>query len=93
MNRPGMSGDSDVALVHRSRDTGSGSGYWADDVVAAFVFHGVQVAEGGVPALTVVEDLEVLEDRVGRLDPGAPAMASSSSVCIRTQNDAIITLS
>jgi hypothetical protein len=28
-----------------------------------------------VAALTVVEDLEVLEDRVGEFDPGPPAFA------------------
>ena len=44
-------------------------------------------------ALAVVEDLEVLEDRVGKFEPGAPFLRLSSSVCNLAQNDSIMPLS
>jgi len=44
----------------------SESGYWADGVVAAFDFDGAEVAEGGVSALAVVEDLDAQRTRVPR---------------------------
>src|SRR3954452_25314799 len=37
--------------------------------------YGCEPAEGGVPAAAVVEDLEVVEHRVGQLDAGVPSMA------------------
>jgi hypothetical protein len=46
-----------------------------------------------VASLSVVEDLEVLEDRVGELQAGAPPTAFSDSVCIRAQNASIMPLS
>jgi hypothetical protein len=52
------------------------SGCWNlghGDRCCALEFYGCQPAEGGVPALAVVEDLEVLEDRVRELQAGAPA--------------------
>ena len=36
---------------------------------------GVSMPSGGVAALAVVEDLEVLEDRVGQLEAGPPPLA------------------
>jgi hypothetical protein len=46
-----------------------------------------------VAALTVVEDLEVFEDRVGEFDPDLPLLAVSSSTCMRDQNDSMTALS
>jgi hypothetical protein len=43
--------------------------------VSSFELDGGEHAERWVAALTVVEDLEVLEDRVGEFDPGPPAFA------------------
>ena len=40
--------------------------------VAVLVFDGCEHVDGAVSALSVVEDLEALEDRVGELDPGLP---------------------
>ena len=44
-------------------------------------------------ALTVVENLKVLKDRVGQLDTFRQRCRSSSSTCIRVQNASIIALS
>lgn len=52
-------------------------------VVAGFLGHGCpgfelyrgEVADRGVAALSVVEDLDVLEHRVGQVEPGAPLLA------------------
>jgi len=44
-------------------------------VVDSLVFDRGSHPEGGVAALTVVQDLEVFEDGVGNLDAGAPALA------------------
>jgi len=47
-----------------------------------------------VTALAVVEDLEVLKDRIRELDACPPGLAvQGSSTCIRLQNDSIIALS
>jgi hypothetical protein len=50
-------------------------------------------APGAVTGLADVEDLEVLEQRVGELDAGLPTAAESRSVCTRPQNDSITALS
>ena len=44
-------------------------------------------------ASAVVEDLEVFEDRVGQLDPGAPAFAVQEFGCLRPENDSMTVLS
>lgn len=44
-------------------------------VVAELVLDRAEHAERGVPPLTVVEDLKVLEDRVGELETGVPSLA------------------
>ena len=46
-----------------------------------------------MPALPLVEDLQMLEDRVCQLDPGSPPSPSSSSTCIRARNDSTTALS
>jgi hypothetical protein len=46
-----------------------------------------------VATLAVVEDFEVLEDRVGQLDTSAPSLGPSSSTCIRLQNASMGALS
>lgn len=43
--------------------------------MSGFELDGGQHAKRGVPAVTVVEDLEVAEDLGGELDPGVPALA------------------
>ena len=43
--------------------------------------------------LAVVEDLEVVEHRVGQLDARLPLPAVESSVCMRPQNDSMTELS
>ena len=43
-------------------------------------------------ASAVVEDLEVFEDRVGQLDPGAPAFAVQEFGCLRPENDSMTRL-
>ena len=50
-------------------------------------------AEGGVAPLAVVENLQVIEDRIGQLDAGFPSFRLSSSVCILPQNDSMTALS
>jgi hypothetical protein len=44
-------------------------------LIDGFELDGCEHAKRGVAALAVVEDLEVLEDRVGELDSGVPALA------------------
>ena len=51
-------------------DSGSGYGLGLE-----FVLDGAEHAGGGVAALAVVEDLEVVEDRVGQFQAGAPSLA------------------
>jgi len=56
----------------------SGSGYWVDLVVEGgpdLVVDGAEHAEGGVASLPVVEDLQVLEDRISEFESGAPPPA------------------
>jgi hypothetical protein len=50
---------------------------------------GCEHAKRGVPALAVVEDLEVFEDCVGEFDAGAPSF-SVEELNLRLQNDSII---
>ena len=50
-------------------------------------------AQGAVASLPIVEDLQVVKDRVGQLHTGLPSPRSSSSVCIRAQNDSMTALS
>ena len=45
------------------------------DVVEEFVFGRGAVAEGGVSSLAVVEDLDVVEDRVGEFDASFSSVA------------------
>lgn len=40
------------------------------------------VVQCRVAALAVMEDLDLVEDRVGQLDAGLPLLAASSSICI-----------
>jgi hypothetical protein len=44
-----------------------------------------------VTALAVVEDLQVLNDRVGQLDAVRQRCRSSSSICMRDQMEALFT--
>ncbi len=61
--------------------------------VDQFKFDRCQHAETRVAPAAVVEDLEVLEDRVRELDGVFQRRESSSSTCIRDQNASIIALS
>ena len=57
--------------------------------VSSFELDGYEHAKRRVPALTIVEDLEVLEDRRGQPTRVFHRLRSSSSTCIRDQNDTI----
>jgi hypothetical protein len=46
-----------------------------------------------VAALSVMEDLQVVEDRVGQLHSGAQRCRFNSSTCMRDQNASIMALS
>ncbi|WP_067479386.1 hypothetical protein [Nocardia amamiensis] len=59
-----------VAVV--SARIGFGATGWMDGCIISYSI-GSAHAQGGV-ALAVVEDLEVLQDRVGQLDPPPPAL-------------------
>jgi hypothetical protein len=72
LNRPGVSGDSDVPRVSWSRVAGFSRG---DRDVELLVLDRSEHAQGAVSAAPVMEDLEVLEQCVGQLDAGAPASA------------------
>lgn len=48
------------------------SGYWWG---AEFVLHRGEHAQRGVPALSIVEDFQVLEERDAQLQPGPPPSA------------------
>jgi hypothetical protein len=50
-------------------------------------------AQGAVASLPVVEDLQVLKDRVGQLHRVLYRRRSSNSVCIRAQKDSMTALS
>ena len=50
-------------------------------------------AEGGVASASVVEALDVLEDRVRQFDPVFLRCRLSSSVCMRPQKDSMTALS
>ena len=52
-----------------------------------------QHAQPRVTALAVVEDPEVLKDRIRELDPCPPRLAVQEPTRIRLQNDSIIALS
>ncbi len=58
-----------------------------------FVGGGGGPAQGGVVALAVVEDFDVVEHGVGQLRAGGPFLRSRSSTCILPQKDSIIALS
>jgi hypothetical protein len=58
-----------------------------------FVFDGGEHAERGVPAAAVAEDLQVLEQGVGELKAGAPALPVEQLGLHPAQNDSIIALS
>jgi hypothetical protein len=50
--------------------------YWSGYVFGLeFVLDGAEHGEGGVAALAVVEDLGVVEDRVGQFQAGSPSLA------------------
>jgi hypothetical protein len=89
LNCPGFDGGwPGMPWVWRSRVTG-------------FSYHGGCVlelyrgehAKAAVTSLPIVEDLQVLKDRVGQLNTGLPACRSNSSTCIRDQNASIMELS
>jgi len=52
-----------------------------------------QHLEGIVPTLAIVEDLDVLEHRVGQFDPRFHRFPFRSSVCILPQKDSMTPLS
>ena len=52
-------------------------------VVEGLIFAGGEHPESAVAALSVVEDLEVLEDRVGKLEACAPA-ATVQQLCLHS---------
>ena len=43
--------------------------------------------------MAIMEDLEVLGDRIEELDPGFANLRLSGSICIRDQNDSMTALS
>jgi len=61
--------------------------------VSSFELDGCEHAKGGVAPLAVVEHLEVLEDRVGQLDPGPPSLSVEELDLHALQNDSIMALS
>lgn len=63
------------------------------DGVDALELYRCEPAKLAVTASLVVPDLEVVEDHVGEFDVGLPLLRSSSSTCMRGQNDPIIELS
>jgi hypothetical protein len=86
---PGTRNDLPYGLVSKFGGEWSGG----DGVVGEFVFSRGAIAEGGVPPLAVVEDLHVVEDRVGEFDPGFHRRRLSSSICIEDQKLSIMALS
>lgn len=60
---------------------------------AEFVLHRAEHAQGGVPALSVVEDFQVLKERGGQLQPGPPPSAVEQFDLDRAQKDSILALS
>jgi hypothetical protein len=61
---PGLSG---AAIAGFTRRTGTR--------VESFILDGAERAQRAVASLPVVEDLQILEDRVGQLDAGLPPAA------------------
>ncbi len=49
--------------------------------------------EARMSTLTVVKDLQILEDSVRQFNPGTPPFRFRSSVCILPQKDSIVALS
>ena len=66
------------------------SGYWWG---AEFVLHWAEHAQGGVSTLSVMEDFQVLEERGGQLQPGAPPSAVEQFDLDSGPEDSIIALS
>ena len=69
----------------------SGDGW--GDLAEPFILDRGEHAQRAVAALPVVEDLQVLEDRVGQFDAGAPPPSVELLGLHRPQNDSIMPLS
>lgn len=61
--------------------------------VTTLIFDRAELSERGVSALPVVEDLKVLEDRVGQLESRVPPLAVQQLDLPSRQNDSIWPLS